>query len=137
MVDEALWRLCRLALGRQPPPKIPALMGKVGENRVLVVDGDLLKIKFDMDFVEGGNDLEAPWIKKAFGPNVLLLDGNILPHDWPLILYHEAHERRDMAGGMSYEKAHERANKGEKALRIRRQKLTSGGVARRGQPAKA
>lgn len=143
MVDELLWRECRLALGKQPPAQIPAKLGKVGENQVLIVDGDALKVRQDktgdshMDFVEGGNDLEAAWIKREFGPNVLLIDGNIAPHDWPLILYHEAHERRDMEKGMSYEKAHDRANQGERMLRIRRQKLTSGGVARRGQPAKA
>lgn len=107
-------------------------IGNLDGNKVHIVDGNEVKTREDqdgdptshMDFVEGGNDLEAPWVKKEFGKNSLLIDGRIHPESHPYILYHEAHERRLMAKGHSYEKAHESANKAELELRKLNKRVT-------------
>lgn len=127
-IDEALWSEVLVAFPPEPPGPPPYALAAVGGNSATVVDGDEVKTREDleedadsphMDFIEGGNDLEAAWVRREFGDHSLILDGNLAFHDLPFVLYHEAHERRDMAGGMSYGDAHARANAGERALRIR------------------
>lgn len=127
-VDEQLWSECQRVTAR-PPPRVPALLGVVDGNRVLVVDFNLLKVlpetpRHDrewMDTVEGANDLEDNEIAKRFGRKVLLLDSNLHPRCWPFVCYHEAFERRQMAKGLSYDRAHTLANHGERQLRLRAQ----------------
>lgn len=101
-------------------------IGTIDGCKVWAVDGNEVKIRPDkpsdkaihMDFVEGGNDLEAAFVKREYGPKTLLVDGRIDRNDWCFILYHEAEERRLMSTGMSYEKAHDCANQCERQLRL-------------------
>jgi hypothetical protein len=127
VIDEKLWEEVQAAIPKEEPTELPAALKEVNGNRVLVVDGDRLKTEPDkkgdnkphMDFVEGDNDAECDWVRREFGKKVLLIDDKMNFEDWPFILYHEAHERRSMSKGMSYDKAHTLANAGEKLLRIR------------------
>ncbi len=127
MIDEKMWEEVLAAIPKEEPTEMPAELGTVDGNRVLAVDGDRLKTQADkkgdnkphMDFVEGDNDAECDFVRREFGKKVLLIDDKMDFEDWPFILYHEAHERRSMSRGMSYDKAHMLANAGEKLLRIR------------------
>ena len=86
---------------------------------VLVINANRLMTHHDMDFTQGGNDLEDRWIRSVYGPRVILLDDRVRPDDFPFIIYHEAHERRLMARGWPYNNAHRSANAAEKTLRLR------------------
>ena len=124
-VDEKLWNQCQALMRSVPrrPEKLPHRVGMLGGLEkdpdkgtvVTLVDGDYVKIKWDMDFVEGNNEEESPEFVQG-----IWLDANSEPYEWPLVLYHEGHEYRDMCQKkMPYEKAHEIANAGEKELRQR------------------
>jgi len=129
-IDMALWRQCLAAVpgGPIPPHALPFRCRiLVDGNIVLIVDGDKVKLRPDspedkehphLDFVEGANDMEAGWVRREFGTKVLLLDGDLHPRSWPFVLMHEAVERRLMAGGMSYNRAHVQANAVERHLRL-------------------
>src|SRR5207253_9432445 len=104
-IDIDLWRQVTAACPKQAVPlaHLPMPLRPVDGCRVILVDGDEVKCRPDkpedgdhphMDFVEAGNDLEAPWVRREFGKKVFLLDDNIPPHDWPFTLMHEAVERR-------------------------------------------
>jgi hypothetical protein len=116
-IDEDLWKQCRSVFPAGPVPRehFPYRCGQVDGKHVLIVDGDLVCMRHDMDFVLAGNGYRYDFIPK----NELWLDGWVHYHEWPFDCYHEAHESRLMAKGMSYEKAHESANKVEKRLRER------------------
>lgn len=117
MVDEALWEECRELVAAMPGER-PFLFGEILEPpcRVWLVDGDEILVKHDMDFHDANNYLEEP---KYVDKGTIVLDDRVLPKEWAFNLYHEAHEVRDMRGGMSYEAAHKRANAGERVLRAR------------------
>jgi hypothetical protein len=117
-IDEALWAECQRVVPRDKPPVVPYFCGTIeqGTVNVWMVDGDEIKRKHNMDFVDAGNGLEDSGL---CGPNEIYLDVHTDGHEHPFNLYHEAVERRDMIGGMSYDKAHERANAREKVLRTR------------------
>lgn len=118
-VDESLWAECCRVVPKSKPFRVPFVLGKIDGNDVCAADFDVYKIKYDMDTVEGANDLETDWPRKEFGPNYLLVDINLALHEWAWVLYHEAHERQLMADGMSYDTAHKHANACEKQLRER------------------
>jgi monoamine oxidase len=119
-VDQALWEEIQKVLPKRRPPaeELPRVVGQIdGGVRVVLADGDKVKLRSDMDFVEGSNGHADPAV---CGPDEIYLDDRIDPADWPYICYHEAAERRDMVEGMPYEEAHGRANAAEKVLRQRR-----------------
>jgi hypothetical protein len=143
-VDRQLWRQCRAVCPITLPDELPADIGEVDGNRVCIVDGNKVKTDPDteededhphMDFVEGANDLEARWVRREYGEKYLLFDGRLDIRDLPFVIYHEAYERRLMAGveageGMTYDDAHEHANPQELALRkMRRDKYDAGKAA--------
>src|SRR5207237_7941914 len=113
-VDMDLWEQCVAAVPKQriPPHALPLRGGDVDGNRVIFVNANELKLRPDkdaapehphMDFVEGANEMEALWVRREFGKKVLIIDvADTGQQNAPFILYHEAHERRDMATGMSY-----------------------------------
>ncbi len=130
-VDEDLWSRCKAMVGHlRHPDHIPYYCGALGgldqedpgqAVKVYLVDGDLVKILHDMDFVEANNSEESP----EFMPeDTIWLDVTNDPYEWKFNLYHEAHEYRDMCKGDSYDVAHEKANAGEKELRIKFRRQT-------------
>lgn len=129
MIDEQLWRDIKRVMPVRRPPYLPRMVGTIEGFDVMLVDGNKVKLRERksaksshlgepdfMDFVEGGNGYED-W--ELCCKNEVLIDAMLDPVCWGFIAYHELHEARDMKKGMSYEKAHEQANAGEKLLRQR------------------
>jgi hypothetical protein len=82
-------------------------------NKIMLVNGDEVKKKFSMDFVEGDNDLHSQFIPKG----EIWVDANVGAHEFDNIIAHETTERRLMDEGMNYEQAHKLANERELAAR--------------------
>jgi len=77
---------------------------------IYVVDGNEVKIKHDMNFVEGGNDCRYKYMPK----NTIWIDKNIDVDNYKFIAFHEFIERKLMdEKRFSYNKAHGIANKKE------------------------
>jgi hypothetical protein len=120
-IDDKLWSHCQaLTSGYKPPRRvlpgspIPRThLGQIGRVKVYLVDGNAVKLRYKMDFVEGNNSMESSWIPK----DELWISDELVPKYWAPVLYHEAHEWRDMRRGMSYDQAHRIANRHEKVLR--------------------
>jgi hypothetical protein len=81
---------------------------------IKIVDGDAVKTKYEMDFVEGGNGERYSFIPDK----EIWIDGNIdSSQHFPIIL-HEMIERTLMKHmGLSYDEAHEICNAVEKKVR--------------------
>lgn len=93
-----------------PSKKINTIAGQ----KVVTVDGNSIKLKNDMDFVEGGNDQAYDYVPKG----QVWIDKAINPKERKFIVLHELLEQRLMRNrGMSYDKAHAKANVVEKKYR--------------------
>ena len=125
MIDYNLWAEVKNILPLFPAmverKDLPYLCGITDDNvQVWLVDGDLVKIRHDPDFVEANNSEESSWIHLVTGSSdkyQAIVDWHMKPDQWPFDLYHELFEMRLMRQGMSYDKAHEQANVGEMKLR--------------------
>jgi len=83
------------------------LIGILGGKTVYAVDGDEVKVKHTMDFVEGGNGLVYDFVPR----DELWVDARMNSQDWPHIAFHEAVESLLMEEcGLGYDEAHARAN---------------------------
>jgi hypothetical protein len=69
---------------------------------VFIVNGELVRDKFFIDFTEGGHDKVYHFVPK----NEIWLDNDLTKKERDYVLLHEVHERNLMAKGFSYEKAH-------------------------------
>jgi hypothetical protein len=82
-------------------------IGILGGKTVYAVDGDEIKVKHTMDFVEGGNGMVYDFVPR----DELWVDARIKSQDWPHIAFHEAVESLLMEEyGLGYDEAHARAN---------------------------
>lgn len=107
---DKLWEKI-LSIDIQTNPPLPKIIGELDNINVVLVNGDLIKKKYFMDFVEGGNDMAYNWMPK----NQIWIDNNMSPKVMPHIIYHEFLERYLMKNkNMSYDDAHNIANKYEK-----------------------
>jgi hypothetical protein len=104
--------------------KIPkAHVGKIGDFDIFVVNGDLVKTRLEMDFVEGANDQAYasetnPDNKDVIPGNEIWLSSEIRSEFIPYILYHELIEANIMKStGADYSSAHKAANDYEKIAR--------------------
>lgn len=70
--------------------------------RVWIVDGELVRDLYFIDFTEGGHDKVYKFIPK----NEIWLDDDVMDEERKFILLHELHERYLMGLGWSYSKAH-------------------------------
>ena len=77
--------------------------------KVSLVNGEKVRDETKTDFMEGGHDLVYPWLP----PKTIILEAGLHPDELPIILDHEAPERRKMANGMKYPRAHLYAAKEE------------------------
>jgi DNA topoisomerase IB len=77
--------------------------------KVCLVNGEKVRDETKTDFMEGGHDLVYPWLP----PKTIIFESGLHPDELPLILVHEAIERRKMANGMKYPRAHLYAAKEE------------------------
>jgi len=70
--------------------------------RVWVVNGQLVRSVFDIDFTAGGHDHVYEFVPEG----ELWLDDAITEKERGFVLLHELHERNQMAKGLPYSKAH-------------------------------
>jgi len=97
------------------PERVHSRLLKKLNNGVTVwlVHGRLVRSVFDIEFTEGGHEQVYEYVPL----NEVWIDDDIHDDERGFILFHELFERRLMAGGMTYDKAHERASKREGYLR--------------------
>jgi len=70
--------------------------------KVWLVDGNLVRSFFLLDYCEGGHDLVYPFIPK----NEIWIEEALSPEERKFIILHELHERYLMDQGKSYKNAH-------------------------------
>jgi hypothetical protein len=73
-----------------------------GGVKVWIVDGELVRDLFYLDFTEGGHDKVYCFVPTG----EVWIDDDVAPKERKCILIHELHERRRMAQGWDYAKAH-------------------------------
>ncbi len=83
--------------------------------QIWIVDGELVRDFFFIDFTEGGHDKVYPFI--PFGE--VWIDDDLFPKERRFVILHELHERNRMFHGFAYPSAHREASKVEYAARRR------------------
>lgn len=73
-----------------------------GEIKIWLVDGNLVRSFFLLDYCEGGHDKVYPFIPK----NEIWTEKALSPQERKFIILHELHERYLMSRGKSYRNAH-------------------------------
>lgn len=81
--------------------------------QVWLVDGELVRDAFFVDFTEGGHDRVYGFIP----PGEVWLDDDVVPRERDFILLHELHERYLMSLGWDYDRAHDQSSQVELAAR--------------------
>jgi hypothetical protein len=89
-------------------PKIRKKLLQKYDNGLAVwlVDGELIRDVFFIDFTEGGHDKVYHFVP----PGEVWLDDDLQPGELKYVLLHEVHERRLMAQGWEYHRAHRSAS---------------------------
>ena len=90
-----------------------------GKIKVWVVNGELVRDLFFLDFTEGGHDKVYSFIPN----NQVWIDDDLNPSEIKFVLLHEIHERNLMSKGMNYDKAHKSSSKIEYYCRKHPKKL--------------
>jgi len=99
-------------------------IGSIDDIKVFLVNGDEVKTKYFMDFVEGGNGMVYGVKHDETQPNYIpkdemWVDADLELCSFPYVLLHEAVEMSLMANeDLKYDKAHAKANGVEKTLRM-------------------
>ena len=70
--------------------------------KIWIVDGELVRDFFFVDFTEGGHDKVYNFVPEK----EVWLDDDLSPRERKFVLLHEVHERNLMAKGMKYDEAH-------------------------------
>ena len=87
--------------------------------KVWVVDGELVRDLFFIDFTEGGHNKIYPFIPL----NEVWIDNDVENKEIKFVLIHELHERNLMAKGMDYDSAHKSSSEIEYSCRRNPEKL--------------
>ena len=88
--------------------------------RIFLVDGDYIRTFIDIEFIQGGHHHARPDLKKFIPDCEIYIEKNLNQHDRDGVIVHEVTEYELMKfRKMSYSKAHEIANKKEKAYRTK------------------
>lgn len=94
--------------------ELPYYVGEINGIEIYIIDGDEVKTKFDMNYVEGGNDEVYDFIPD----NTIWIDAHIDPKDYKYIALHEFVERYLISEfGLKYDDAYDHANEIEKEYR--------------------
>lgn len=88
---------------------------------VWVVDGELVRDLFFIDFTEGGHDKVYAFIPEK----EIWIDDDLVGEERPFVLVHELTERRLMSGGMDYDSAHRASSRVERRCRRHPERLGS------------
>lgn len=122
-VDDALlWSRVKRFLPKTLPTELPATLGKFDQLTIKLVDGNLVRRRYYMDFNYGGHDLvygpgNKTYPSVTFIPrNQVWLDALVSPEALAPTLFHELIERALMVQGKSYGEAHQIANVSERKL---------------------
>jgi hypothetical protein len=86
---------------------------------VWVVDGELVRDLFFIDFTEGGHDRVYDFVPRG----EVWIDDDVVPGERRFILLHELHERSLMGRGLRYAEAHRRSSTLELACRRHPERL--------------
>jgi hypothetical protein len=87
--------------------------------KVWIINGELVRDLFFIDFTEGGHDKVYNFVPE----NEIWLDDDLSKGEMKFVLLHEIHERNLMSKGMNYEKAHRSSSRIEYFARHHRFKL--------------
>jgi hypothetical protein len=87
--------------------------------KVWIVDGELVRDLFYIDFTEGGHDK----VYKFVPAGEIWIDDDVMPEERRFILLHEMHERYLMAQGWDYGKAHKDSSRIEFKCRLHPEQL--------------
>lgn len=90
-----------------------------GAIKIWVVRGELVRDLFFLDFTAGGHDLVYDFVSQ----NEVWIDDDVVREDLLYVVLHELYERLQMAEGLSYDDAHEKASKIEWEARHDAKKL--------------
>jgi hypothetical protein len=94
---------------RRSPPETPwkRFIGQCCPHglEIAVVDGTLVRNRYDSDFVQGGHGLVYGFIPKG----EIWIASETPEVELPFVAFHECFEAELMRKGMSYNKAHDRA----------------------------
>jgi hypothetical protein len=79
------------------------LLKKYSKNvKVWIVNGEVVRDLFFIDFTEGGHEKVYPFVPH----NEVWIDDDVEPKEIKFVLLHEMHERALMSKGMKYNPAH-------------------------------
>lgn len=81
--------------------------------RIWIVDGELVRDLFFIDFTEGGHDKVYAFVPAG----EVWIDDDLVEAERPFVLLHELHERNLMKRGMSYSAAHRESSRLELSYR--------------------
>lgn len=87
-------------------------IGAVDSTRVVLVDGEVVRDRVDIDFTTGGNPSRYRYV-----PNGEVWVERTTPSDLAPNIVHEIVEAKLMRKGLSYDKAHDRASRVEGGMR--------------------
>jgi hypothetical protein len=90
-----------------------------GKLSVWIVDGELVRGLYFIDFTQGGHDKVYKFIPK----NEIWIDDDVSQKEMKFVLLHEMHERNLMEKGMKYDLAHQFSNAIEFYTRRHRRKI--------------
>jgi len=90
-----------------------------GEVKVWIVNGELVRGLYFVDFTQGGHDK----VYKFVPENEVWIDDNLSQKERKFILLHELHERNLMKKGMKYAMAHRSSSAIEYYARHHRRKI--------------
>jgi hypothetical protein len=77
-----------------------------GKVQVWIINGEMVRDIYFIDFTEGGHHKIYPWIPKQ----EVWLDDDLGPRERKFVLLHELHERYLMTQGWPYHRAHRGAS---------------------------
>jgi 3-methyladenine DNA glycosylase AlkD len=83
--------------------------------KVWLVDGELVRSWYFIDFTQGGHDKVYPFVPAG----EVWIDDDLAPSERALVLLHELHERQLMVAGQRYHPAHDSACELEQRCRRR------------------
>ncbi|MCX6749868.1 MAG: hypothetical protein NTZ83_00245, partial [Candidatus Pacearchaeota archaeon] len=91
----------------------------LGKLKILVVNGELVRDLFFIDFTEGGHDKVYSFIPE----NEIWIDDDLELDERKFVILHELHERNLMSRGKDYDSAHKSSSKIEYFCRKHPKKL--------------
>ena len=86
---------------------------------VWIIDGELVRGLYFIDFTQGGHDKVYNFIPE----NEIWIDDDVSQNEMKFVLLHEIHERNLMKKGMKYDPAHQSSNAIEFYARRHRRKI--------------